>query len=92
MGQIVTEAIRAGQWVDIPEPTEDQQLGPVTVQTQSGNLTIMPITLEFVRAANLLYDRGLAERVTDNHGRNYLKPTEKLIEFFGQRIGFEKSQ
>lgn len=90
MGRIFTEAVRAGQWMDIPEPQEDQNIGPISFEREGVNITVGPFPLEFRRAAQLLYEHGLAQRVTDEQGRNYLRPTEQLMRFFGQRIGFKQ--
>lgn len=88
MGRIITEAMRAGQWVDMPEP-EDEKIRDVTFADPQGNkITIGGIPLEFIRGADTLVKTGLAERVRDEGRRSFIRPTEKFAQFVGQRIGF----
>ncbi len=91
IGRIIIEAVRAGQWVDTPAPIADEIVEPLTVQTPGGgNLTINPLTYEYLRGADLLCQIGFTQRMIDETGRNYLRPTEVLMEFVGQRIGFKQ--
>lgn len=88
VGRMITEAVRAGQWIDIPVPIADEVLEPASFDLPNGTLTIGPITYEFRRAADILCQTGLARRMSDEQGRNYLRPTEGLMQFVNQRVGF----
>lgn len=74
-------------------PQEDGTFGePVTITTYSGeDIVIPPVLLEFRRAAEILCKAGLTRKVNDpEFKQTYLQPTENLIKFYGERIGFQE--
>ena len=91
IGFIVTNALHAGQWVDIPEPTEDVELESFVARTSIGPVIIEGIRHEYRRGVNKLEGAGLIVRVQDSEGRRFVSPTEKLAQFVGERIGFNQS-
>lgn len=91
MGSILTEAMRAGQWVDMPEPLENEEIKPLTAETAQGTISIPAIPLQFRRGVGLLVNTGFVTRVQDPEGQRLIRPTEKFAEFVKQRIGFQQS-
>lgn len=86
MGRIVTEAIRAGQWVDLPEPEDEVYDGATFRSPNGGSLTVLGVPLEYKRGAKILEDSGLAKQIKDDAGNVYLKPTEEMTKFITARI------
>ena len=95
MGRLVTTAIRAGQWVDIPLPKEETS---IIIESDFGE----GLTKEIVDMAKLMEDpdaafqvlkgaedleaNGLVERVADKNGNLWLKPQKSLVNFITARL------
>lgn len=91
IGAILTDAIRAGQWVDIPEPLEDSEIPGLAVETHEGLKVMIPsIPLELKRGAEILANVGFVQKTQNAEGQTFISPTEKLIEFIDTRVGFQK--
>ncbi len=84
MGQFVVAAARAGQWVDMPLRSDEAMGGEV--DTPIGKVDFSNIKLEFIRGGQILVDKELAKKVTDDDGREWFAPTEKLLEFVSERL------
>lgn len=92
IGRVLTEAVRAGQWIDIPALEADETTEPTTFTLPTGGrLTIGPITYQYRRATDILCGIGFTQRMVDGAGRHYLRPTEQLVEFIDQSVGFGQS-
>ncbi len=91
MGTILTDTIRAGQWVDIPEPLEDGRIEGFTATAPNGTrITIPGIPLEYRRAVDILEKVGFVARSQNNEGKRFIRPTEKLVGFVQKRVGFRR--
>lgn len=84
MGQFVVAAARAGQWVDIPH--REDESSEVKTDSPFGQIDFGTVKLEFTRAGKLLVDKDLAKSVTDDDGKEWFAPTEKLLEFISERM------
>lgn len=84
MGQFVVAASRAGQWVDMPLKSDEPIGGEV--DTPLGKINFGNVTLEFTRGGQILVDNEFAKKVTDDDGRQWFAPTEKLLEFVSVRL------
>ena len=84
MGQIVTAAARAGQWIDVPlksdEPLRKVYFPDGTEVDFSG------VMLEFRRGTTLLIVHHLAEIREDDEGRQWLSPTKELCRFIAELL------
>ncbi|MBI2103526.1 hypothetical protein HYT59_00820 [Candidatus Woesebacteria bacterium] len=83
MGNILDAAIMAGQWVNIPMRSDEE---PCLYNTEQGVFDFNPYRKEWGKGADRLVEVGLAEKVLDDDGGPWLRPTEKMLEFFDERF------
>ena len=85
MGKLVTAAVRAGQWVDIPPVTQDESLSKVNLPG-GGVVDFSGVKLEFTKATDMMVEQGYATIQEDNEGGQWFSPTGKLLEFMAERL------
>lgn len=83
MGQFLTLAARAGQWVDMP-PIPDENLGSFSVGDLEVDLS--GVRLEFGEGKEILKKIGFVNTVVDDDGHEMVKPLEPMIQFFKDRL------
>lgn len=85
MGQIVTAAVSAGQWVDIPV-RGDEKLGEKIELPDGTKVDFSNVKLEYTKAGEILAENEMVDQVLDDDGGKWLAPKEKLLEFLRERL------
>lgn len=83
MGQFITLAARAGQWVDMP-PIPDKDMQSVHV----GNIEVdmSGVRSDFKEGERILNNIGFIITTVDDDGRKMIKPQTPMMEYFKERI------
>lgn len=64
---------------------EDEPLGGTVEPTPELSVDFSKIMFEFGRGGKKLEEKGLVEKVIDDDGGEWIKPTKQLIEFIWER-------
>lgn len=83
MGQFITLAARAGQWVDMP-PIPDKDIHSVSI----GNIEVdmRGVKFDFKEGEIILKKIGFIKTIIDDDGRKMIKPQIPMMEYFKERI------